>query len=221
MLRTRLLCFVPLHGRKGFKVAIDNTIYQLVNSWFDLRPDTFRNRYYFQRVSGTGLADNLVGAFLAILSPVIGAALSDDMTQIGVEAFNLVDSDDFFADTDASTGGLAGTAMPGFVCASLKVVRPDRAFRSGGKRYGRIPQSACGTNFLTVTYQANLQNVVDQLNPPATLDFAGTSWAFVMTRSEINASTGKYEIVDAVVPASVAIRGLITTQNTRKSGVGE
>lgn len=189
-----------------------DTDYQLTDIWDDDAGQEYLNVYFFRRAGGAGLADNLIDAFQANAIPDIAAILHTSMDHVRTDAFNLVDTGDFDSQIFVSSGTNAGEVLPHFVAASLRILRADRNFRSGAKRYGRFSEGNLISNDYDAAYRAKLVTLSLTLTTQWTQ--AGTTWDLVLAKRILVA--GKYVLDDFSIPAGAIVTGP-TTQNSRKN----
>ena len=199
-------------------MTIDSTDYQLMDVWTDSDAITYRNVYYLRRSTGTDGAAELLDEFLLQMVPKIANCISTGMQHVRMEAFNLVTSTDFAVLTDATGGGRTGTLAPPFLAASLRFERSDRNFRAGSKRYGRLSISDVGSKFLSATLQTNMGTLAAQIESGIT--YSGHQFDFMIPR-RVKDGSGKYVLNDLSIVTNVTVRGLVTSQNSRKVNVGE
>jgi hypothetical protein len=193
-------------------------IYVLRDLWQDGNGGKFRNEYYFKCTNGTRDAQNLCEAMATYLTPAVKQFLSSEMAHVKYEAYSIGDTSDFYSLADPDNGERSGTAAAPFIALSLRIDRSDRAFRNGSKRYGRLNVSDASGDYFSGAVQALTDDLTDLLD--SEINYNGVGWTLQIPRREKD-QDGHYQIVDFNTPASVVVKPKITTQNSRKLGVGE
>jgi len=193
-------------------------IYVLRDLWQDSSGGKFRNEYYFKCTNGTRDAQNLCEAMATYLTPALVQFLSSEMAHVKYEAYSIGDTSDFYSLADPDNGARSGTAASPFIALSLRIDRSDRSFRNGSKRYGRLAAADATGDYFSGSVQALTNDLVDLLD--SEINYNGVGWTLQIPKRVLD-SEGHYVLTDFNTPASVVCKPKITTQNSRKLGVGE
>lgn len=170
------------------------------------------NTYYYENTNDDGTAEDLVGAFISDVLPDIQAIQHEDLVHESVDAYNLSDSEDFYAEALGATynGDVGGEVMPKFVAWSYRLNRASRSVRNGHKRYAGVAEAW----------------VADGEPAPSTGNGERAALAATL-EAELAPNEGRYELripkgpfSPSTIPtpypiASVSFVG-VTTQNSRK-----
>lgn len=192
-------------------MAIASTDYVLTHTYDHPLKAGCQNVWYFRRTSGVGTSEALIDAFQADLEPVIEALMSSQIVGGLIEAYNLVDDEDFDSQLSGIAGTWGGEVLPPFFASSIRINRSSRNFRSGSKRFPGVSEQAVDDNGYASAMTANLialgEAIIDVITD-------GTSEFRVAIPKRV-LSGGEYVLTDFNLPSSYTVTGP-TTQNSRK-----
>jgi len=178
------------------------------------------NVYFYQQTAGTpGSAQDLVTAFESVMLPKVLAIQSNRCLHVSIAARNLDNPLDFYVQLylPGLAGGYASAAEPVFVAASFVMKRRSLATRDARKRYPGVPDQEVVDGLPTAPYVAaclQLSNVLDD----DILGVLGGTYRPVIMKRLLDAE-GHLIGYQEFEMAQGFFTG-ITTQNTRKVGVG-
>jgi len=178
------------------------------------------NVYFYKQTAGAaGSAEDLIGAWETNILPKVLAIQSNRCLHVGTISRNLDNPLDFFAllHLPGIPGGYVSAAEPVFVAASFVMKRRSLATRDARKRYPGVPDQEVVDGLPTPSYVAacgQLSNVLDD----DILGFSGGVYRPVIMKRLLDA-TGHLIGYQEYEMAQGFFTG-ITTQNTRKPGVG-
>lgn len=195
-------------------MAITNLDYQLTDRWVSNTGQEMLN-VYFYRGSIAGGAIELLEAFLEDMVPLIAAVLSSTMTHVSMQAFNLITSTDFDTLSDSTPGVEIGDGHPEWVALGYTLLRGDRNFRNGAKRYGRVPESTSVNNGIASGAQARVDALQAGLaNPISTA--TSPSYTLMLPKTVVNPSPPPQRVLSDLSVVAGVTAGYMTSQNTRK-----
>lgn len=182
-----------------------------------------RNVYHYETVlaSGTDTPTNVFDAFeLAVIGPV-QAIQNTALVYEGAVIENLNDELFFEEIPLALTGDGLGVPMPSYVAFGVKLVRSFKATRNGGKRYAGVQEESVLDNDQTLL-QATQDLVTDGLILLLDLNvlpaLSGAYAPVIFRKPEV----GPPPVIEFSNPIKAAqFSETVTTQNSRKAGVGE
>ena len=150
--------------------------------------------------------------FEATVIPAIEAVISDNTSMFRLEVRNVTDGvgylDRIFV--PPYTGNGTGASEPAFTAWGFKYHRAAIGKRSGGKRFGAIPDSAVSDGDATPLYQTVLNTLAGVLGSPLTVGIIETWFPVILERKP----PGIYPWTDHGIAGVTYSK--VTTQNTRK-----
>lgn len=153
-------------------MAIGTNDYELTDHWqFGSNPTPYTNVYYYRGSSAAANAADLTATFLANISLALADILHTSMQELTISAFNLTLTSDFSEISSALAGVRIGEAMPSWNAIGYTLLRADRAFRNGGKRYGRVSENDVIGN----TFETGFQAIVDAFATTLATPLVGTN----------------------------------------------
>lgn len=189
-------------------MAIIDRDYQVVTTVIDDNGVNYNNTWYFKCEDANGTAADL---YEAVEDDVIGP-LQDILSVIAdratVKVINLFDDEDFFEANSATfTGGqVAGEAMPTFVGAAFRIVRPNRSIRHGRKTVGPLAEGSVANGSPTAGFTTIADSWALQLQTPIEADSSPvSSYALCIPKHTLvdeGTEDERYEITDLVVAQS-------------------
>lgn len=175
------------------------------------------NRYHYENINVSGDADGLATAFFLDVMPFIQAFQVEAVTYQRLIVINLDDDTDFTEFDLTGNGGqkVAAQPMPSFVAASLTLLRSSRSVRNGFKRYAGLDEGEVNQNSLTAAAITDLEAIAQALENPIDNTF-NEEWVL-----RIYGGVTPNRPTPVVVPiSSVSVSAVVTSQTSRKPGVG-
>lgn len=126
-----------------------NTIYQL-RHFQQLDGQDIENIYFYRHAAGTGVATDLALDFEANVLPLVRALQVSQVTDVGIQAYNLGDLGDF-VNLPVVGGGTYGSVpyKPSFVAVGFSMKVNTRAVRQGSKRISGVPTEVANGDTIT------------------------------------------------------------------------
>ena len=189
------------------------------------------NVFHYQIGAGTielpSGYNELAYGFFDLASSLIRAQQNPAITHVRtiVEELEGVEYGDYIPPVPPP-GSVAGEPLPIFNAVSVQYLRSSKLTRHGWKRFAGIPETFSVGNTLTPGAVVAWTNIIDNLmNPEGILvpqqDVGGDPVGDVFMRPVIvGLPVPPSEAYRVQIPSSVAVKSLITTQNTRKIGRG-
>lgn len=193
-------------------MAITAADYHLTHQFANDDGQPFLATYFFRRVVGSGDAGDLIVAYATTISSALVPCISNVVDWVGYEAYNLVNTNDFDFASSSLSGSVTGDPMPKFVSWKIQLVRADRSFSHGWKRYPRPGESSWLGNQINPTFQATMDALLTALMSNIS---DGTSEFQLMIPKRTKNAEGKYVLTDLGRPSAAVFQG-VSTQNTRK-----
>ena len=177
------------------------------------------NVYWYRApAAGSNFALQTANDFDTNFSPQYAAFCNLSTAFTSIEVINLQDDTDFAEITPTSTVGVVtGDPEPSYLAVAVKLLRSSRETRNGWKRIPGLVEGDLSGNTIagaTVTRMTGLANLFDNALPNGQTPvivrktYTGTPPVLNPPSLWITVDIGDYEIVG------------ITTQNSRKPGVG-
>lgn len=208
-------------------MATDRNVYELVDEYTALGQN-MKNVYYYQ--IGTGLsfnAQNLVDDWIANVLPDILSVQTADITHTRVSARNLFNDAETGETLHSLTGTHAGMGdrLSPFTAFGFTLARQSASTRSGKKRvYAGGEGVVNGTSISDGSYLTELLDLATTFAANIVVTLV-TRWFPVIVKRILSGDS--YRLPESQAEATVngvdsgLVSSLVTTQNSRKVGVGE
>lgn len=207
-------------------MATDRNVYQVVDEYTNLGQNC-SNVYFYQ--IGTGLVtdiEELLPLFVEQVLPDIQAVQQSGVVHTRVSIRNIFNTAEYAEELMSEAGTLpdTGEPLPPFVAGSFTLARESPTTRSGKKRYAMGGEGYTNAGFWIGGILTPAGNLATQLGQVLTLGLVQTLFPVVVKR--ILVSPGKYRLPETMAEATVngvvagLFSSLVTTQNSRKVGVG-
>lgn len=193
--------------------------YQVVDTWLYPGNIECQNIYYYRATTGTPSAQDLVEDIIQTeLHSLLANIMNTGMVASRTEAFNLVNTQDFYVNASTTVGTIVGDILASFYAVGFRIIRSDRAFRDSGKRYPGITESWVTGNSLAGVASTPLALLQTWLANPQTSPAATYQLMIPKRVPTINPDPPPsitYVLNDLSQPSSVST-AYVTTQNSRK-----
>lgn len=207
-------------------MATDRNVFRIIDDYTVLGQEC-SNVYFYQ--IGSGLAtevENLLPLWIDQVLPDILAMQQPEVihTRVSIQnIFNLVEYAEELMNEEG-TNSIAGEPLPPFIAASFTLLRETPATRSGKKRIAIASEDSTDSGFWTGDIIALGNTLATQLQATLTLGLIDTLFPVIVKRIEVE--EGEYRLPETQAEATVNgvedafFSLLVTTQNSRKIGVG-
>lgn len=182
--------------------------------------EQFSNVFWFEApLAGSATSIGTANEINNVYMPGYGSFCHTNTFFDLIECINLADLSDFFQVVPTVTvGTVAGDPQPSFLAAKVKLLRGTRETRNGWKRIPGLVEGDTSNNLLANAARDRLQPLVDLFDNAL---FNGQNP--IIFGRKIDPNTGKpfpyqQQFFSDVTGAEIAG---ITTQNSRKPGVGD
>lgn len=208
-------------------MATDNNVYELIDEYVAFG-QVMKNVYFYQIGSALSFdAQNLVDDFIATVLPDILATQPVDTVHQKVSARNLFNAVETGETLLSSAGTLSGTGenVSPFVAAGFTLARTTGATRSGKKRVFVGGEPYINGSVWTGAILTALSTLATQMAEIITVTLVQRWFPVIVKR--ILVTVGEYRLPATLAEATVnpvaagLSSSLVTTQNSRKIGVGE
>lgn len=174
------------------------------------------NIFGYRQNGGEGGAEELVAAYIATVIAEIRTVQNVNVAHVQVEAQNVADETDFATVpiTPAIVGADSGNYFATFAAWGFKKPRDRTTIKNGSFRIAGVTSSLIVDGSPTAGALAELAALAESLGTPLE-DGGGNEWVF----GYFAVPSGQTQPVFVDVPVPVFTR--LTTQNSRKVGVGQ
>lgn len=207
-------------------MATDRNVYRIVDDYTVLGQEC-SNVYFYQIGSGLFTAiEELLPLYIEQVLPDLLALQQPEVvhTRVSIQnIFNLVEYAEELMNEEG-TNTIDGEPLPPFVAASFTLLRETPATRSGKKRYYIASEDSTDSGFWTGDIIALGNTLATQLQAPLTIGLIQTLFPVIVKR--IEEAPDEYRLPETMAEATVNgvedafFSLLVTTQNSRKIGVG-
>lgn len=207
-------------------MATDNNVYELVDT-YTLLGQEMKNVYFYQIGSGLSFnAQNLADDWVAEVLPSVLAVQPSALIHTQVNTRNLMNP----AETGEVLHNLAGTLinegdeLPPFASAGITLARSNASTRSGKKRVYAGGELYTANGVWDSAILTTLTTLATEMASIITVTLVQRWFPVIVKR--ILVSAGKYRLPTTLAEATVnpvdgaLVSSLVTTQNSRKIGVG-
>jgi hypothetical protein len=177
------------------------------------------NVYYYKQTAGVGGAEELVNAFLPVITDYICYIQSEIVGHTRLGAYNTDSELDWFETIPVGAAGQrGGDALPPFVCYAFRLNRASTGSRHGQKRYVGVCEPDQVNGITTGTIQTALGALASKLED-TNQDLDGNAWELQIVRKIPPVPPSTTWLYAEFPIASVQFVS-ISSQNSRKYGRG-
>lgn len=189
-----------------------------VDVTYGVGSDQFRNVFWYRGDnSAVGGAPDLSIGFLANVIPNLFVLLHQNVVgqELSVEEVGSINPV-IVLDISANVGGQVGDIASNFISAPFRLIRTTRDVGNGAKRVGPMAEQNIEGNVFSVAYLAAMDDARD--------DFAASivqgGFTFIPALVKRTTLPPASPITGSEVSAVITVNR-VTTQNSRKAGVGD
>lgn len=157
-----------------------------------------------------------------VVASVAGSLQTPDVVHTIIEAEEITVLDNFFSGASVvGAGAIPGQVQPNYVAVTLSLRRATKETRNGSKRIAGISEDDMAGNIIGAGYMVGMNVVAAKMGLTLTVISGGDLTPIILSKRRdgngdlLPVSQWWYNFISDVVPSNV-----VTTQNSRKLGVG-
>lgn len=195
--------------------------YKLILSG-NLLGQTVKNIFHYRNDVADGFADELLGAFQLTVLPTILTALSSFLTYTNIDVINLDNGADFATEAFGVPGARGGEVYDSFGAYGFTLFPNVYNYKAGAKRFPGVAEADVSNGTPVASQLTRLDNIAVDLGAVLISGAKRFRPQLFSHRCVKNPTTHKCTDVftDSFVTVATAAWDRVTTQNSRKRGVG-
>lgn len=190
----------------------------LEQSYFDQQVINV-HQFVITDVSGAGTLQDVAEEFRDGIIPSIADEQVSALEYVEIRVNNITDGLEFYILPVSIFGTDTGESLPSFNAVSVKLFRPTKLTRNGYRRMAGVNGDFVDENNVNSTYRMAIALAFDFLISDTV---CGTPTDTVTIQGAIvgRLANGDYDLTRVQQPSVLQVQELVTTQRSRKVGVG-
>ena len=177
------------------------------------------HQYEITNIAGAGDLNTLVANYFNDVLAPLAALQSDTLEYIQLDCNNLSVPTEFAQLPISEFGTDMSEAMPTYTAASCKIFRPTKLTRNGYRRIGGLVVGQVDESSMTTAARAAIATAMAHLISDTVVG-DGTDDVTIQGVIIGRNSDGSYDLSRVQTPSVLQIQEFVTTQRSRKVGVG-